>query len=422
MNLSILKNKKTIIAVVLVTIIALVILFFSFIKSGQSKIVPNADEQAASNLSASDIYIENRDVSLANINPNGNDQTGFLVKDGAIVTLRDSKILKYEGQTSDSTKSLTTGLNSATVVAYGSEVKMTNVSTETTVEYSNGIFISGEKAKANLIDSSINTFGFGSPGAVVATKGTLETEHTNIITKVKSSPALIITHKQGSALIASNSMLETNGSASPIVKSKGTIDINNSVATANSSRIAVIEGGSLNIKDSTLITSGTPDTETETPSAILITNTEDSSSINITDSSININSKMPYYKIATIFDINNSSASINLNNIQINYGSSSLMNLTISSVDFTTDGNTTQGNITLDNQSELNLNLKNSSIFMGAINNLNSKGKVTIVLDKTSKLILTGDTYITSLENESKDNSNIIYNNYKLYVNGTIIN
>ena len=35
---------------------------------------------------------------------------------------------------------------------------------------------------------------------------------------------------------------------------------------------------------------------------------------------------------------------------------------------------------------------------------------------------LTGDSYITSLNNEVANNSNINFNGYKLYVNGVAIN
>ena len=42
--------------------------------------------------------------------------------------------------------------------------------------------------------------------------------------------------------------------------------------------------------------------------------------------------------------------------------------------------------------------------------------------DKSSKIKLTKDTYITSLENADKTNSNIDFNGYKLYVNGKAIN
>lgn len=56
------------------------------------------------------------------------------------------------------------------------------------------------------------------------------------------------------------------------------------------------------------------------------------------------------------------------------------------------------------------------------INNDNTAKSITLKLDKTSKIKLIGDTYITSLDNADTTNSNIDFNGYKLYVNNTAIN
>ena len=56
-----------------------------------------------------------------------------------------------------------------------------------------------------------------------------------------------------------------------------------------------------------------------------------------------------------------------------------------------------------------------------AINSENTAKNVTLKLDKTTKIKLTKDSYITSLDNEDTTNSNIDLNGYKLYVNGKSI-
>ena len=43
-------------------------------------------------------------------------------------------------------------------------------------------------------------------------------------------------------------------------------------------------------------------------------------------------------------------------------------------------------------------------------------------MDSNSKITLTGDSYITGLEDSDSSYSNIDFNGYKLYVNGTAIN
>ncbi len=53
---------------------------------------------------------------------------------------------------------------------------------------------------------------------------------------------------------------------------------------------------------------------------------------------------------------------------------------------------------------------------------INQKVSENNSIDKTSKIKLTGDSYITSLDNEDDTNSNIDFNGYKLYVNRVAIN
>ena len=79
------------------------------------------------------------------------------------------------------------------------------------------------------------------------------------------------------------------------------------------------------------------------------------------------------------------------------------------------------GNIAIDSISTLVLNLENNSSYEGTINGDNTASSITLSLDVTSSLKLTGDTYVTSLENADSTNSNIDFNGYTLYVNGVAV-
>lgn len=80
------------------------------------------------------------------------------------------------------------------------------------------------------------------------------------------------------------------------------------------------------------------------------------------------------------------------------------------------------GDIVIDSISTLTMNLKEKSLFTGKINSENSAKNIKLVLDKTNKIKLTGDSYVSSLEDEDSSYDNIDFNGYKLYVNGTAIN
>ena len=66
----------------------------------------------------------------------------------------------------------------------------------------------------------------------------------------------------------------------------------------------------------------------------------------------------------------------------------------------------------------------NKSFFFNVYEgNSNNKAKsIKLVLDKTSKIKLTGDSYVSSLDDSDTSYSNIDFNDYKLYVNGKAIN
>lgn len=75
----------------------------------------------------------------------------------------------------------------------------------------------------------------------------------------------------------------------------------------------------------------------------------------------------------------------------------------------------------MDNISSGEINLKDSSSLEGKINSSNSAKSLSLSLDKTSKLVLTGDAYVTSFTDEDTSYNNIDFNGYMIYVNGEAI-
>ena len=80
------------------------------------------------------------------------------------------------------------------------------------------------------------------------------------------------------------------------------------------------------------------------------------------------------------------------------------------------------GNIAIDSISTLDMTMNDNSYYEGTINGSNEAKSITLKLDATSKIKLTGNSYITSLEDDDTTYSNIDFNGYKLYVNGVAIN
>lgn len=61
--------------------------------------------------------------------------------------------------------------------------------------------------------------------------------------------------------------------------------------------------------------------------------------------------------------------------------------------------------------------MTSNSYFEGSINSENIAKSIILKLNKSSKIKLTKDTYVTSLVDEDTTYSNIDLNSYKLYVN-----
>ena len=76
------------------------------------------------------------------------------------------------------------------------------------------------------------------------------------------------------------------------------------------------------------------------------------------------------------------------------------------------------GNIVVDSISILNMELTQSSSYEGTINSNNEAKEIKLILDSNSKIKLTGDSYISELEDADSTYSNIDLNGYKLYVGG----
>ena len=82
--------------------------------------------------------------------------------------------------------------------------------------------------------------------------------------------------------------------------------------------------------------------------------------------------------------------------------------------------NDTEGNFLRAKADSWGNNGSNGRNVILTMNNQEAIGN--IVIDSVSTITLTGDSYVTSLEDEDSSYSNINFNGYKLYVNGKAIN
>lgn len=366
------------------------------------------------------------------------DESSILVKNGGTATIKGAKV-KKSGDSTNTENSEFYGVNSGILVQKGSKAKISKAKISTSSKGSNAVFATGEGSEVQISDSTITTEGQSSARGLDATYGgTIKADNITVTTEGDSC-ASIATDRGGGTVSCENCNLETNGFGSPIIYSTGDISITDTEGSANGSQNVVIEGkNSATITNSTLTSSGKGNRGNVDSSGVMIYQSmsgdasEGTGTFNSKNSTLKIDSNSDYYQSAPMFFITNTDAVINLENTKLEYGSNILISIKGTSewgTDGSNGGNLTlnasnqelNGNIFIDNISTMTLNMTKST-YSGTINGDNSAKEINLKIDKDSKISLTGDSYVTTLEDDDTSYSNIDFNGYKLYVNGESIN
>lgn len=356
-------------------------------------------------------------------------QNALLVKDGGNVTLTNSSITKT-GDSSDENSDFY-GTNAGILVNNNGKINISDSTITTNGSHANGLFVYG-KGEATVKNLTINTSSNMSGGIMVAGGGTLTAENLKIETQGNSSAA-IRSDRGGGSMTVTGGTYTTNGVGSPAIYSTADITVKNATLTSTKSEGAVVEGkNSIILSNCTLTdTNTTLNGNSETYKNIFLYQSMSGDADTGTAKFTAENSTITTYKGDTIF-VTNTTAEVNLTNNKIvnndgdflriqsgkwgNSGSNGgdvTLNMTNQEV---------SGNIIVDNISTLVMNLTENSNYTGIINSANTAKSIALKLDGSSKITLTGDSYVTSLEDADSSYSNINFNGYKLYVNGTAIN
>ena len=366
------------------------------------------------------------------------DESAILVSNGGNATVSGATVTK-SGDSSNTESSEFYGVNAGILVQADSTATIKNATISTDAKGSNAVFSTGENSKIYISDSTITTTGESSARGLDATYGGyIEADNVTITTQGGSCAALATDRGEGT-VIANNSKLETNGAGSPVIYSTGDISIDNTSGTANGSQMVVIEGkNSATVTNSTLSATGAGNRGDVDVSGIMIYQSmsgdasEGTGTFTAENSTLKVTQSSKYYESAPMFFVTNTDAVINLSKTELSFGSGVLLNAAGTSewgnegsnggnVTLNATTQTLKGNIVADKISTVAINLTKST-YEGTINGENSAKEISLKLDKDSKITLTGDSYVTSLENADSSNSNINFNGYKLYVNGTAIN
>lgn len=375
---------------------------------------------------------DSQELSNKTLSATSSDESAIVVNDGGSLNATGLTISK-SGDSSNTENSEFYGLNAAVLVQKGSEATIKDTTIKTSTTGANAIFSTGENATLNVSNTKITTTGDSSRGLDATYGGTINANKVTITTSGQHCAAVATDRGEGTVTVK-NSILNTNGKGSPCVYSTGTISVSDSKGMATNSSCAVIEGKNSITLNNTKLTSygiGRVDDGIDNCGVMIYQSmsgdaSEGTGTFSATDSTLTISKKSKIYETSPMFFITNTDAVINLENTKLNYGSNQLVTVSGNDGEWGSQGSnggnltlnaTNQilnGNISVDNISTASFILKGSTL-TSTINSENNAKEVNLSLDSSSKWVVTGDSYVTTLTLENNDLSLIEDHGYTIY-------
>lgn len=417
-----------------INVIGTILLVCALVLSSNALLFNNASSNNTSQITTEGVVdvSDSQELSNKTLSATSSDESAIVVNDGGSLNATGLTISK-SGDSSNTENSEFYGLNAAVLVQKESEATIKNTTIKTSATGANAIFSTGENATLNVSNTKITTTGDSSRGLDATYGGTINANKVTITTSGQHCAAVATDRGEGTVTVK-NSILNTNGKGSPCVYSTGTISVSDSKGTAINSSCAVIEGKNSITLNNTKLTSygvGRVDEGIDNCGVMIYQSmsgdaSEGTGTFSATDSTLTISKKSKVYETSPMFFITNTDAVINLENTKLNYGSNQLVTVSGYDGEWGSQGSnggnltlnatnqTLNGNISVDNISTASFILKSSTL-TSTINSENNAKKVNLSLDSSSKWVITGDSYVTTLTLENNDLSLIEDHGYTIY-------
>ena len=365
------------------------------------------------------IVTENKSIAHESMTNTTADQNAFIGKNKAVIDIENSVFDKTGDTTSDDNSNFR-GQNAVVLGIEGSQINIKGSNITSNSKGSNAVFATGEGSIINVENTNIHTKSDSSRGLDATYKGTVNGKNLTITTEGAHSATLATDSGEGT-ITTEAAKLTTSGEGSPVIYSTGNIIVNNVNGIANNSEIGVVEG-----KNSITLTNSNV-TGYKDNGFMLYQSFSGDAENGIARLKAENNTLTTHATGAFLY-VNNTTAEVDLSNNAISMpNTSTLVKAAADSrwgktgengghLTLRTSNQELSGNIMADSISTIALDMTNGSSLVGAINTDNTAKEVTVKLSKDSNWILTGDSYVKSLNNEDTTGSNIHLNGYKLVV------
>lgn len=384
-----------------------------------------ASTQAATE--AKSAKLSESDITISETIENSEDGGHAITADGETADYKNTKVVKT-GDSDSGDEADFYGDNAAIFATNGGKLTLSDMVIDTNGKHANGVFSYGEGTTVDISNSYIKTSGDCSGGLMTTGGGTTNATNLTIETSGRSSAA-IRSDRGGGTVNVDGGSYTTTGTGSPVVYSTADITVSNADMTSTASQGVVVEG-----KNSVTLNNVTMNADNNTKNsdksdwyqAVMIYQSMSGDAAQ-GKSSFTMEGGALTNANGDIFFVNNTATDIYLTNATIVNNDTNGYFLRAAAAGWGSEGSnggqvslyakqqTINGDMIVDDVSNLNLYLSDSSTFTGAINSTGQAGEVYVELSGGAKWVLSGDSYITSL---TCDADSIDLNGHKLYVNG----
>lgn len=386
----------------------------------------NAATQAATD-AAKAAKLSESDITINDTIENSADGEHAITADGETASYKNTKVVKT-GDSDSGDEADFYGDNAAIFATNGAALTLSDMVIDTDGTHANGVFSYGEGTTVDISNSYIKTSGNCSGGLMTTGGGTTNATNLTIETSGNSSAA-IRSDRGGGTVKVDGGSYTTTGTGSPVIYSTADITVSNADMTSTASQGVVVEGkNSVTLNNVTLnADNNTKNSDkSEWYQAVMIYQSMSGDAAQ-GKSSFTMEGGTLTNANGDVFFVNNTATDIRLTNATIVNNDTNGYFLRAAAAGWGNEGSnggqvslyaekqTINGDMIVDDVSNLNLYLSDGSTFNGAINSTGQAGEVYVELSGGAKWVLSGDSYITSL---TCDADSIDLNGHKLYVNG----
>ena len=439
------KDKKTLTYIIIIAVLVIIlgVMWYIIISdnntNNSNNTLPGMNNNSQTTYSGVKEITSNEDITSGEYKSSNVDENAILVTGNIKSTLSNITVNKT-GDSAGGDNTSFYGTNSAILAKSGANLTIKNATITTDATGANGVFSyggsattnnsSGDGTTVNISNSTITTSKDNSGGIMTTGGGTMNATNLTINTAGTSSAA-IRSDRGGGTVTVNKGTYKTTGKGSPTIYSTADITVKNAKLIATASEGVVIEGkNSVTLENVKLTdTNNTLNGQSTTYKNIFIYQSMSGDADTGTAEFSSKNSTIVTNKGDSIY-VTNTKANITLENNKFTNKDTTGNFLRIQKDSWGNSGSNggdvslklinqkVSGNIVVDSISILNMELTQSSSYEGTINSNNEAKEIKLILDSNSKIKLTGDSYISELEDADSTYSNIDLNGYKLYVGG----